>query len=337
MPENFIFCGIEIPEDLVDEDERKYHCKDVKLLKKTLNDYKYEIGLEPNRGTRITNKFFDWLENKIEITKTQVVNKQIMENNVGELIKVAGKKGDEPGEFQGPNIIRYYRSKLYVSEVYRPGIQVFDEDLNFEFKIPIRFTVTDFNIISEDRIAVSTLIQDKLEADYIFCIYIYDQEGIEAEEDRIIYSTEKKFSMMNTISFGLYRRSYFLIAFDWIDRIERYYKSGRLVWTKNLLGEKRARTRREKHSKRVFGVYPVETAYKSITLDRHGNVYILGGDFSENISRDVYVMSINGHHLTTFTLPEASRTIHIDRKNFLYSRSEDGKTIKKYSLEYFYE
>lgn len=258
-------------------------------------------------------------------------------NNVGELIKVAGKKGDEPGEFQGPNIIRYYRGKLYVSEVYRPGIQVFDEELNFKFKIPIRFTVTDFNIVSEDRIAVSTLRQEKSEADYIFCIYIYDREGNEKEEDKIIYSTEKKFSMMNTVSFDVYRKNYFLIAYDWIDRIERFYKSGRLVWIRDLLGKKKARTRREKHSKRLFGVYPIEAVYKSIALDRHGNVYILGGDLSENISRDVYVMSINGHHLTTFTLPEASRTIHFDKENFLYSRSEDGKTIKKYSLEYIYE
>ncbi len=57
-------------------------------------------------------------------------------NKIGELIAVTGKRGDEPGEFQGPNIIRYYRGKIYVSEVYSSGIQVFDDDLNFKFKIP---------------------------------------------------------------------------------------------------------------------------------------------------------------------------------------------------------
>ena len=266
-------------------------------------------------------------------------------NNIGELIKVTKKKGDEEGEFQGPNIIRYYRGKIYVSEVYRTGIQVFDEDLNFKFKIPIPFTMTDFNIIYEDHIAASTLIKDRSETGFIFCIYFYDSKGNrkkegeegKEEDNKITYSTDKNFSMMNTISFNVYRKNYFLVAYDWKDKIERFYKNGRMVWTRSLLGKSEAKTIREKYPKLAFGVYPVEAVYKSIALDTHGNLFILGGDLSENINRDVYVLSINNRYLTTFTLPEASRTIHIDGKNFLYSRSEEGKTLKKYALEYIYE
>lgn len=256
-------------------------------------------------------------------------------NKIGELIKVSGKKGDEPGEFQGPNLIRYYKGKIYVSEIYRPGIQVFDEDLNFEFTIPIRVTATDLNIIYEDRIAVSTLRDDKSDGDYIFCIYIYDSEG--NEQDRIIYFTDNKFTMMNMISFEVYRKNYFLVAYTWKDKIGRFYKNGRLVWLKNLLGKKKAETEREKYSKRSFSEYPVEAVYKAVALDTYGNLFVLGGDLSENINRDVYVLNKDGEHLTTFTLPEASRDIHIDRNNFLYSRSDEGKTLKKYILKYIYE
>jgi hypothetical protein len=269
-------------------------------------------------------------------------------NNIGELIAVNGQKGNEPGEFQGPNIIRYYRGKIYVSEVYRPGIQVFDDDLKFKSTIPIPFTMTDFSILYEDRIAVSTLIKDRSETGFIFCLYFYDSKGIrekkevegeeEKEEDnKIIYATDKDFTMMNTISFQTYRKNYFMIAYDWKDKIDRYYKSGRLVWTRSLLGEEEAETRRESYSKRSFGVYPEETVYKAIALDKQGNLFILGGDLSESVSREVYVLSKDNELLAAFTLPEASRTIHIDRNNFLYSRSEDGKKLIKYKIEYIYE
>ena len=68
---------------------------------------------------------------------------------------------------------------------------------------------------------------------------------------------------------------------------------------------------------------------KAIALDKQGNLFILGGDLSENINRDVYVLSKDNELITTFTLSEASWTIHIDRNNFLYSRSEDGKKLTK--------
>jgi hypothetical protein len=109
------------------------------------------------------------------------------------------------------------------------------------------------------------------------------------------------------------------------------------VWTRSLFGEEDAEKRREKYSKRSFGVYPEEAVYKAIALDKQGNLFILGGDLSENISRDVYVLSKDNELLTEFTLPGASQTIHIDRNNFLYSRSEDGKRLVKYKIEYIFE
>jgi len=49
------------------------------------------------------------------------------------------------------------------------------------------------------------------------------------------------------------------------------------------------------------------------------------------------VLSKDNELITVFTLPEVSRTIHIDRNNFLYSRSEDGKKLTKYTIDYVYE
>lgn len=256
-------------------------------------------------------------------------------NKNGELIKESVQKGEESEEFRGPSLIKYYNGKLYVSEVYKPGIQVLDRNLEFEFKIPIRFTMTDLNIISRDQIAVSALIYDWFEGNFVSCIYIYDSKG--EEKEKIIYSRDRNFTMMNMINFVVDRRYNFFIAYTWKDKIGRYNKDGKLLWTKSLLDNKKVKTRIEKGSKPTFGEYPVEAVYKSIALDTRGNLFVLGGHLSENSCRDVYVLSKSGQHLTTFTLPETSHVIYIDRKNFLYSRSDKGMTLRKYALKYFYE
>jgi len=257
-------------------------------------------------------------------------------NKNGELLNETLTKGGKK-ELQGPSLIKYYNGKLYVSEIYSPGILVFDEDLNFELKIPLRFTVADFNFISQDQIAVSALIYDWFEGDFVSCIYFYDIEGNESEEEKITYSTEKKFTMMNMTNFVIDRRKDFYIVYSWKDRIEGFERNGESLWTNSLLDERSVKTRSKKGSKQTFDEYPVEIVYKGIDLDKHGHIFILGGHLSENPCRDVYVLNMNGEHLTTFTLPESSNAIHIDRSNYLYSRSDKGVTLKKYLVKYIYE
>jgi hypothetical protein len=72
-------------------------------------------------------------------------------------------------------------------------------------------------------------------------------------------------------------------------------------------------------------------------MDIYGNLFILSGDLSEYKNREVYVLSKHGEHLATFILKEPSNTIHIDNENYLYSRSLEGRILKKYVLEYVYE
>ena len=83
-------------------------------------------------------------------------------------------------------------------------------------------------------------------------------------------------------------------------------------------------------------IVPQEIIFKDVVLDKKGNLFVLGGDFSENNSRDVYVISSEGKHLTTFTLPEASHCLYLDGDNFLYSRGGEGITLKKYRIHYVY-
>jgi len=262
----------------------------------------------------------------------------------GELIKETGLKGRRPRELQGPSLIKYHNEKLYVSEVLSPGILVFNQDLEYAAEIPIPFTVTGLNIISDEQIAVTALRRDYEEGRAIFCIYIYDIEGNEVE--KVIYARGRKLTMMNMVNFAVERTGEFIVAYTWEDRIEKLDKTldeeaeeekVEILWSQNLLGKRKVRMREEEDSKPVFGEYPVEAVYKAVTLDSRGYILILGGHLSENSNRDVYVLRGNGQYLTTFTLPEPAHAIHVDRNNFLYTRSSKGTAFRKYALKYFHE
>ena len=112
-----------------------------------------------------------------------------------------------------------------------------------------------------------------------------------------------------------------------MDRIEKFDESGKRLWSRNLLGIKKVKT--EKISSYIV---PTEIVYKDVALDPSGNAYVLGGKFAANRSRDVYVLNPDGELLSTLTLPDTSHCIYIDRKNFLYSRANDGITLKKYRI-----
>jgi outer membrane protein assembly factor BamB len=267
-------------------------------------------------------------------------------NKFGQLIKEIGEMGDKPGEFQCPSLIEYFSGKLYVSESFKPGIQVFDEDLNFELKIPVRFSVTDLNVISNDEFFVSALAFDRTEeGDFNFCLYIFDPEEEKKdkkdkfinEKDRVIYNIAENFTIMNMVSFEIERDGNILIVYSWQDKIEKFSKDGNFLWTRNLFGNKKVKTRQKKGTKLTFTMYPLEVMYRATTMDIYGNLFILGGDLSENKNREVYVLSKHGEQLATFILPEPSNTIHIDSENYLYSRSLEGRTLRKYVLEYVYE
>ncbi len=259
-------------------------------------------------------------------------------NKIGQLVGSAGSSGLGAEEFNEPGLIKYFNDKLYVTESYKPGISVFDKDLKLKSKIPMRFTVTDLNFTADNQIAVSTLVRDRPEAEernFNFCIYVYDSAG--KEKEKIIYETSKSFTMMNMINFKVDRSNNFLIAYCWKDKIEKIDRNGNLLWTTSLLDNREVRTKKIKGTKVTLSEYPLETVYRAIALDKFGNLFVLGGDLSENRNRDVYVLRGDGQYLLTFTLPEASHTIHIDSKNNLYSRSENGLVVRKYALNYIYE
>ena len=235
----------------------------------------------------------------------------------GRFLKKTGRKGQGPGEFVFPGIVRYKNGKLYVGQIQNTGIQVFDTDLNFIKSIPLRTVPSSFRIIEEDKLAISQITSNEIQ--------FYDFAGKEINSFQYIKDNNL---MLNTVDFIKNGESYFL-CFKWKDIISKHSNSGEKIWERGILKMGKVKTQK------IQGfTLPKNVCFKTICFDNKNYLYILGGHLSKNVNRDVYVLSQDGRWIETITLPEQTHMIHIDSNNFLYSRSESGTLIKKFKLIY---
>ena len=238
----------------------------------------------------------------------------------GSLLAITGRRGQGPGEFTAPRLLDSSEQYLFVTEQYQPVIKVFDKKLQYQFHIPLEGPAGDIKVLGNDLVAV-VVLSAKSESS----LHFYDQKG---ELVKKVHFAERPSSMlMDMVSFDLDNHGNLYLAYNFADRIVKFDDSGKKVWSRNLLGIKQVK--RKKISSHVV---PTEIVYKDVALDQSGNLYVLGGKFSENRSRDVYVLSPDGELLSTLTLPETSHCIYIDGENYLYSRANEGVTLKKFRM-----
>ncbi len=240
----------------------------------------------------------------------------------GKLIQKAGRKGQGPGEFLAPRLLVRSDDHLFVTDQSLPGIQVFDHNLKFVYRIPIKIPIGDVQVISDDRIAAVALLINQSGS-----IHVYDHGGQILKQ--IHYTEGKKSSMMDWVEIDFDSEDNLYVVYNFQDRIEKFDVDGGRLWSRSLLGIKKIKTKK-------VGPWevPDKIVFKDIVFDSEDWMYILGGGHSANPSRDVYVLNPDGVLLTTFTLPESSHCIYIDSNNFLYSRANDGITLKKYRIKW---
>ena len=287
-----------------------------------------EWGLEEvlSIGTLNDTLLFQWVgvavdrDQNIYVTDTMDYSLKKFDSN-GKLLKKTGRRGQGPGEFSAPRYVSSYGNSIYVTDQYIPKIQVFDQDLNYISSIPVSIPVSDFSVISENEIAVSTL--STTEAGII---HIFDSKG--KIQNEFPYSFEQMPLMMNSVSFEFDQQRNLYVAYSFQDKIEKFDTEGKKLWSKRLLGIKKV-----EKEKIASLIVPSKLIYKDISLDKSGNLYVLGGSFSKNPSQDVYLLDPEGSLLATITLPDTSHCIYIDGKDYLYSRANEGVTLKKFRIK----
>lgn len=240
----------------------------------------------------------------------------------GNLLKKTGRKGEGPGEFTAIRYLGISDKFLYVTEQYRPEIQIFDKDLNYKRAVIIPFPIADLKVLSDDEIAISTIIQDQTGR-----ILIFNAQGKVKRE--LQYTKEKFPLMMDMVSFDFDPKGNLYLAYNFQNKIEKFAPDGKKLWSKGLLRVKEA-----KRQKLDIFTLPSEFIYKDVALDNSNNLFVLGGHYSKNPSCDIYVLSPEGKWLATFTLPDSTHCIYIDSQGFLYSRANEGITLKKFKMKY---
>jgi len=240
----------------------------------------------------------------------------------GKLVKKAGRKGQGPGEFLAPRLLACSQDFLYATDQTVLGISVFDKELQFKKRIPFSEPVTDLFVLSETTMAIAVMgIQGPGK------IVVADGSGRVLTE--LAYQEKYTGPMMDSVSVALDGQGHFYLAYVFQDRIESWDRSGKRLWSKNLLGIKKVEMK-----KIADYLLPTEVCYKDVSLDDRGRLFVLAGKHAKNPSRDVYVLSPSGEWLSTLTLPDTTHCIYIDRQNFLYARANQGITLKKYRLNY---
>ncbi len=240
----------------------------------------------------------------------------------GKLVKKAGRKGQGPGEFLAPRLLACSQDFLYATDQTVLGISVFDKELQFKKRIPFSEPVTDLFVLSDTTMAIAVMrIQGPGK------IVVADGSG--RVQTELAYQEKYAGPMMDSVSVALDGQGHFYLAYVFQDRIESWDRSGKRLWSKNLLGIKKVEMKKIDDY-----VLPTEVCYKDVSLDDRGRLFVLAGKHAKNPSRDVYVLSPSGEWLSTLTLPDTTHCIYIDRQNFLYARANQGITLKKYRLIY---
>lgn len=301
-----------IPFFLFSEEEEKnnWHLEEVLSIGSIDDDFLFQwVGVAVDREQNIyVTDTLDYSLKKFDVK--------------GKLVKKTGRKGQGPGEFLAPRYIDISEISIYVSDQYTPKIQVFDKDLNYTHSVPIHMPVSDFSVLPEEEIAVATLSTIKSGR-----IYIFDTKGKIQRE--IQYTNEKLPLLMDMVNFELDSQGNLYLVYNYQDKIEKFSPEGKKLWSKKLLGVKKVQK-----EKIASFVVPSKLIYKDIALDSSKNIFILGGSFSKNPSRDVYILNPEGDLLNTITLPDTSHCIYIDAQDYLYSRANEGVTLKKFKMKY---
>ncbi len=244
----------------------------------------------------------------------------------GRLIAKAGRKGQGPGEFQFPVLVRYWSGHVCVVDQNLLGISVFDRDLHFQTRIPFETPIFDLRPTKDGRLLVLSPALNRFPP-----IVEVDLKGVARAKGPAADSEHDYWKRTGKFEVDLHGNVAFCRSFQ--DSVAKYDRDFGLIWEKGLLGNPKTGSSEIKVLDRSFKL-PNDMVFKDITLDTKGLLFILGGHVSEHRSRDIYVVDDSGKKLTTIVLPEPTYTLHIDKDNSLYCPVGEGTGIKKYQLVY---
>jgi len=244
----------------------------------------------------------------------------------GNILGKAGRKGQGPGEFQFPVIIKVFNNSVYVVDQGKVGISIFTKELKYINSIVFPYPIYDLNILSNNEIVLACMMSNATPS----IIKINQKGEIIRGEIKGGFNNNEWWKSMGKIAIDKNDNVFYVSAFE--NTIYKCDKELKVMW-KITLGIKKHATLETADTKIGKVVLPTEMIYKDIKLDVNGNIYLLSGIKNKDNSRDVIVLNSTGENIGKIVIPYPTYIFHIDNKNQIYALADEGITIKKYQFK----
>lgn len=240
----------------------------------------------------------------------------------GKLLRKAGRSGEGPGEFKTLRDVAVSQERVFAADQFRLSISVFDKSLRYLTAIPVTAPISCLRAQPDGTIAVVRFVMAKGQK---ASLWLADAKGKTLAD--IAYGTDTE-SPTNDLAGLAFDGPDLILAYSFKDLVVRMDRHGRVIWARDLFHLGKAKTEVVSGFK-----MPAEYIYKDVTVDAAGRIYVLGGSPAAHPSREVYILDAEGRLTASLLLPDPTHCIVVDRQGFLYSRADDGCTIKKYRVK----
>ena len=146
------------------------------------------------------------------------------------LIWELGKKGQGPGEFIRPDVLRIHKNNIFVSDLGNNRISIFDSSGAFISSLNFPFRIRDFLVTSDDKIYIPSCHDKRL-------ISAYNLAGEKTFSfGKLIDNSDLQMSRILSVAHvEKDENDNIYLAFIQSPFIRKYSSSGELIWEKNLM------------------------------------------------------------------------------------------------------
>lgn len=253
----------------------------------------------------------------------------------GYLIKEFGKRGKGKGDFSRmPYLVSTFKDGLAIVEFNSPRVLIYDRRFNFLNSFNVDGTIVDISFDKYNNLWLGVLdLQGRAK------LVKLDLRGnilnsIELKygntQEIGIFKNENK-GVMNLFCFDISKFDMIVVGYLFLNRIEIWNINGSLIREFKINGLP------DESEKKLISVKLFSREYipkgfilKDIAVD--DNIYILGGSYSENPHRDLYVFNFEGELINKLILPEKAFNIYLSTSKELITIEKKGSLVKIYDL-----
>ncbi len=246
-------------------------------------------------------------------------------NRTGQLIQEIGKRGKDKNEFLGPLFVAVGITMLAVADYSSPRVQLFTHGLEFvrEFRCPGFVMGLQFDIYENLWIGTHANLSNLTK------LIQYDRNGKVLSNVRLRHASENMFD--NLYYFVISQTDTITVAYNYQNIIEQYSNSQYLEYYSFPAFPRKTKylTSIEVESNIKF---PEGEFVEDLYLDSNNYLYLLGGDYSFNPRKDVFIFNLKRELVAMLQLPNNSYGIAIDAQGYLWSIELNRTVLTQYEI-----